>query len=110
MHGPPLEGCKRAQETREQVCLGHQVRLRHFKLRVESLERELLQREVLPNHLVEKENRELQRVLERSQKSVAADHRVEAGEKTYVESISFTRSSPSLWGKAASLSRLEEEL
>lgn len=38
-------------------------------------------------------------MLERSQKSVAADHRIEDEEKTYVESISLTKSSPSLWGR-----------
>lgn len=88
-----------AQETHEQVRLDHQIKLRFYKHRVESLEHEL-QQQILLNKMVKKENRELQKALKRSQKSVAADlNRIENNEKAYVERISFAKSSPSLWGR-----------
>lgn len=88
-----------AQETHEQVRLDHQIKLRFYKHRVESLEHEL-QQQILLNKMVKKENRELQKALKRSPKSMAADlHRIENNEKTYVESTSFAKSSPSLWGR-----------
>lgn len=90
---------KEQQETQEQVRLDHQIKLRFYKHRLESLEQEL-QQQILINKMVKKENRELQKALKRSQKSVAADlHRMEASEKTFVESIPFTKSSPSFWGR-----------
>lgn len=90
---------KELQETHEQVGLNHQIKLRFYKHRVDSLEHEL-QQQILLNKMVKKENRELQKALKRSQKSMEADlHRIEANEKTFVESIPFTKSSPSLWGR-----------
>lgn len=87
------------QETHEQVRLDHQIKLRFYKHRVESLEHEL-QQQIILNKMVKKENRELQKALKRSQKNVAADlHRSETQEKTFVESIPLTKSSPSLWGR-----------
>lgn len=90
---------KEQQEAHQQVRLDHQIKLRFYKHRVDSLEQEL-QQQILLNKMVKKENRELQKALKRSQKSVAADlHRIETNEKTFVESIPFTKSSPSLWGR-----------
>lgn len=90
---------KELQETHEQVRLDHQIKLRFYKHRVESLEHEL-QQQILLNKVVKKENRELQKALKRSQKTVGGDlHRIETNEKTFVESIPLTKSSPSLWGR-----------
>lgn len=86
------------QQTQEQVRLDHQIKLRFYKHRVESLEQEL-QQQILLNKMVKKENRELQKALKRSERSAVADHRVENNEKAYVESISFAKGSPSLWGR-----------
>lgn len=90
---------KELPETHEHVRLDHQIKLRFYKHRVESLENDL-QQQILLNKMVKKENRDLQKALKRSQKSVAADlHRIETNEKTYAESNPFAQSSPSLWGR-----------
>lgn len=89
-----LEG---VQETCKKVRLDHQIMLRFYKQRVEVLEREL-QQQISLNKLVKKENRELQKVLNRSQRNVAAElQRLQNNGKIYEESLSFTKSSQSLW-------------
>lgn len=89
-----LEG---VQETCKKVRLDHQIMLRFYKQRVELLEHEL-QQQISLNKLVKKENRELQKALNRSQRNVAAElQRLQSNGKSYEESISFAKSSQSLW-------------
>lgn len=87
------------KDAQEQGGMDQQIKLRFYKHRVESLEQEL-QQQILLNKMVKKENRELQKALKRSQKSAAADlRRIDTKEKTYVETIPFTKSSPTLWAR-----------
>lgn len=78
-----LEG---VQETCKKVRLDHQIMLRCYKQRVELLEREL-QQQISLNKLVKKENRELQKALNRSQRNVVAElQRLQNNGKSYEES------------------------
>lgn len=89
-----LEGI---QEACKKVRLDHQIMLRFYKQRVELLEHEL-QQQISLNKLVKKENRELQKALNRSQRNVAAElQRLQINGKSYEESILFAKSSQSLW-------------